>query len=257
MNNLAKATFVIVIVLLVGCGNPVQVSSFPEDIQFVIIPHGSFQMGAPSGEHGTQPDERPVHTVTFNYDFEMMTTEVTQRMWIEVMGNNPSQFNNPSFPVESITWGECQNFADAMNDLDPAHTYRLPSESEWEYCCRAGTTTRFYWGEDLGEAIINDYAFWKGNSGGTTHTVAGKLSNVWGLYDMSGNVWEWCEDWHHEDYNGAPDNGESWLVPAGLFHIIREGSWNNWGANCRSADRSFNAWYAESNLGFRLARTVR
>ena len=169
----------------------------PTGMEFVSIPQGSFQMGAPEGEQGSSSRERPVHTVTFNYDFEIMTTEVTQGMWLEVMGGNPSHFTGDlNRPVEYVSWDDCQVFVDAMNILDPYHTYRLPSESEWEYCCRAGTTERFYWGEDPGNTDINNYAWWACNSGGT-HPVAQKLPNAWSLYDMSGNVYEWCEDWYH------------------------------------------------------------
>ena len=258
MNNFAEAIFGIAIVFFVGCGNPVQVSTFPEDMQFVSIPQGSFEMGAPEGESGSSSNERPVHTVTFNYDFEIMTTEVTQGMWLEVMGSNPSHFTGDlNMPVEMVSWEDCQDFVDAINDLDPYHTYRFPSESEWEYCCRAGTTERFYWGEDPGETVVNGYAWWRGNSGSTTHYVAGKLPNAWGLYDMSGNVWEWCEDWYHSSYNGAPSDGSAWLVPQGSSRVYRGGCWDNnawWG--CRSANRGGGSSGSRGKgLGLRLARS--
>jgi len=254
--------FIIAASLVAGsCGDDgtgPSVPTLPEGMEFVAIPAGSFEMGAPAEEEGTEFDERPVHTVTFNYSFEMMTTEVTQAMWEEVMGNNPSHFSGANLPVECVTWDECQNFADAMNDLDPDHVYRLPSESEWEYCCRAGTTTRFYWGDDPGETEIGDYAWWNSNSNDTTHPVAQKLPNDWGLYDMSGNVEEWCEDFWHDSYTGAPSDGSPWLVPAGSYIINRKGCWNSLPEDCRSAQRggSLPGDY-NFDLGFRLVRTAR
>ncbi len=228
----------------------------PEGMEFVAIPQGSFQMGAPSDEQGTITGERPVHTVSFNYDFEMMTTEVTQGMWLEVMGTNPSHFTGDlNRPVEYVSWDDCQEFVDAMNALDPSNTYRLPSESEWEYCCRAGTTERFYWGEDLGETEINGYAWWIANSDSTTHSVAGKLPNAWGLYDMSGNVFELCEDWYHASYNGAPSDGSPWLDTTPFeYRVVRGGSWLSDAA--RSASRGYRSPGTSSYRGgFRLARS--
>jgi formylglycine-generating enzyme required for sulfatase activity len=230
----------------------------PEGMEFVAIPAGSFEMGAPAEEEGTEFDERPVHTVTFNYSFEMMTTEVTQAMWEEVMGNNPSHFTGVNLPVECVSWDECQDFADAMNDLDPDHVYRLPSESEWEYCCRAGTTTRFYWGDDPEETEIGDYAWCNSNSDDTTHPVAQKVANAWGLYDMSGNVREWCEDFWHDSYTGAPSDGSPWLVPAGSEIIDRSGCWYSTPNDLRSAQRG-GRLPGDHNFdrGFRLVRTAR
>jgi len=231
---------------------------FPSGMEFVFISQGSFEMGAPVIEQGSYSRERPVHTVTFNYDFQIMTTEVTHGMWLKVMGSNPSHFTGIDHPVEKVSWYDCQDFVDAMNYLDPSFTYRLPSESEWEYCCRAGSTERYYWGEDLGETVINGYAWWSGNSGSTTHSVAEKLPNAWGLYDMSGNVWEWCEDWYHSNYNGAPADGTAWVVPQGSGRVSRGGSRSCCAMFCRSAFRdSDNPGGRYSDLGLRLVRTVR
>jgi len=231
----------------------------PEGMEFVSIPQGSFQMGAPSGEQGSFSDERPVHMVTFAYDFEMMTTEVTQRIWIEVMGTNPSHFTGDlNRPVERVPWDDCQNFIDAMNALDPSHIYRLPSESEWEYCCRAGTNTRFYWGEDSSETVINGYAWWNGNSGATTYPVAEKLPNAWGLYDMSGNVWEWCDDRWHNNYTGAPTDGSAWISGVYNYRVKRSGCFNASASWCRSASRWYSSPSAGYNeVGFRLVRIER
>ena len=229
----------------------------PEGMEFVTIPEGNFEMGAPEGEPGSSHNERPVHTVTFDYTFEMMTTEVTQGMWYEVMGEYPSSGYGvgDDYPVYYVSWNDCQEFIDAMNLLDPSHTYRLPSESEWEYCCRAGTTTRFYWGEDPDETEIDAYAWFSGNAGSTAHPVAQKLPNDWGLYDMSGNVWEWCQDWYHSNYNGAPDDGSAWEDPVGSDRVSRGGSWSCYASGCRSAYRiAFSPGNSFFNLGFRLSR---
>jgi len=230
----------------------------PEGMEFVTIPQGSFEMGSPTSDPDSWDCERPVHTVTFNYSFEMMTTEVTQGMWLDVMGSNPSYFWGTDLPVEQVSWTDCQDFEDAMNVIDPEHTYRLPSESEWEYCCRAGTTTRFYWGDDLSFTLINDYAWWSGNSWGTTHAVAQKYPNTWDLYDMSGNVGEWCQDWYHIDYTGAPDDGSAWESPSGYERIVRGGNWNDPAAWCRSANRGWlSPDIISPNIGFRLVRIDR
>ena len=233
--------------------------TLPEGMEFVSIPPGSFEMGAPVGEAGSQSYERPVHTVTFNYSFEMMTTEVTQGMWLEVMGNNPAHFTgNLDRPVETVSWNDCQEFVEAMNALDPEHEYRLPSEAEWEYCCRAMTTTRFYWGNDPYFEFIFEYAWWQGNSKGTSHPVAGKIPNDWGLYDMSGNVWEWCEDFWHVSYIGAPTDGSPWLEPSSANRVIRGGTWKHYAYYCRSACRSLSSPdYGLNALGVRLARSAR
>jgi len=239
----------------IGWSEEFCISSLPGGMEFVSIPQGSFAMGAPAGEEGSELDERPLHTVTFNYDFEIMTTEVTQSMWLQVMGGNPSHFTGDlNRPVEKVSWNDCQDFVDAMNSLDPSHTYRLPSESEWEYCCRAGTTTRFFWGEDTNETEIDSYAWWW--YGSPTHPVAQKHSNSWGLYDMSGNVNEWCEDWYHGNYNDAPSDGSAWLDPSGSFRVYRGGSCWSKASECRSANRSSNVLgYRRRHLGLRLVRS--
>jgi len=230
----------------------------PYGMEFVTIPAGSFEMGAPEGETGSSSDERPVHTVTFGNSFEMMTTEVTQSIWHDVMGDFPSWFNGSYLPVESVSWADCQAFVAAMNARDPTHEYRLPSEAEWEYCCRAGTTTRFYWGDDPDYSEIGQYEWYWENSGSTTNPVGQKLANPWGLYDMCGNVFEWCEDWYHEDYTGAPSDGSPWLVPEGDCRVTRGGCWYFDPQFCRSAGRgSYDPGGDDDVMGLRLVRTAR
>ena len=151
-----------------------------------------------------------------------------------------------------------------MNDFLPvlnfqtsgSDPWRLPSESEWEYACRAGTTTRYYWGDDLSETAIGDYAVYYLNYPGGTAEVGSKLPNAWNLYDMSGNVWEWCEDWYHDSYNGAPTDGSAWVSPSGEYRVLRGGSWYYDPGSCRSASRGNNyPSYTYPNLGFRLVRS--
>jgi len=249
---------------LVSWSNEAEITTpevpLPAGMEFVELPAGSFEMGSPPGEPGSFEGERPVHTVTFDYSFEIMTTEVTQAMWEELLQNpwsDPSHFTGPDRPVDNILWDECQEFVDAMNALDPVHEYRLPSEAEWEYACRAGTTTRFYWGDDPDYSQITQYAWFSENSGGETHPVGEKLPNSLGLYDMSGNGWEWCQDTWHSNYEGAPSDGSAW-VDGSDDHIIRGGGWVIGARYCRSAHREYiSAGNTYSFLGFRLVRTAR
>jgi formylglycine-generating enzyme required for sulfatase activity len=232
----------------------------PEGMEFVTIPSGSFQMGSPESDPDSYDNERPVHTVTFDYSFEMMTTEVTQGMWEEVMGSTPaSDFGvGLNYPVYYVSWYDCLEFTDQLNLLDTEYEYRLPSEAEWEYACRAGTTTPYYWGDTLSYIQIDQYAWYDGNSGGTTHPVAQKLPNGWGLYDMSGNVLEWCEDWYHTSYSGAPTDGSPWVSPSSLNRVLRGGGWGSSAGYCRSADRNPGGPGGSSYIvGFRLVRSER
>jgi formylglycine-generating enzyme required for sulfatase activity len=227
-------------------------------MEFASIPSGSFSMGSPSSEADRDSDEGPVHTVQIQ-GFEMMTTEVTQGMWLEVMGSNPAHFTGDlNRPVEQVSWDECQGFIDQLNSLDTEYEYRLPSEAEWEYACRSGTTTRFFWGNDPNYSQNGQYAWYWENSGITTHPVGQKLPNAWGLYDMSGNVYEWCEDFYNDSYSGAPTDGSAWVTPAGSPPVLRGFGLYRSARVCRSADRGrFGPDYGLYYLGFRLARSVR
>lgn len=184
----------------------------------------------------------------------MLTTELTQGSWEEVMGTNPSSFQNPDKPVEFVSWADCQLFIDKLNLVDSNYFYRLPSEAEWEYACRAGTATRFYSGDD--ENDLEQIGWFNKNSGSTTEVCAQLAPNAWGLYDMSGNVWEWCTDYYHEDYTGAPTDGSAWIDIPTPNIVSRGGSIGSAARRCRSAAR--DACYPEFRyhfLGFRLVRT--
>ena len=204
-------------------------------LAMVELPGGEFMMGSPDSD----PDasEKPQHQVQVN-SFAIGKYPVTQAQYEAVMGTNPSHFkNNPQNPVEMVSWDDAQAFCQKLSQIT-GKTYRLPTEAEWEYACRGGTTTRFYFGDDANQ--LGDYAWYDGNSQQTTHPVGQKKPNAWGLYDMSGNVWEWCEDNWHDNYKNAPKDGSAWLIKDNYSQILRGGSWSVNPDSCRSADRGNN-----------------
>jgi formylglycine-generating enzyme required for sulfatase activity len=206
----------------------------------VYIPPGSFMMASANSDN----DEKPVHEVTISQAFYIGKYEVTQSQWEAVMGNNPSHFKDcgGSCPVEQISWNDAQDFINKLNEANDGYKYRLPNEAEWEYACRAGTTGDYY------AADVDDISWYGDNSGKKTHPVGGKQPNAFGLYDMSGNVWEWCRDWYHENYNGAPTDGSPWLSGGEQKHrVLRGGSWYVSAAYLRSAGRY---WILPVNRGF-------
>ncbi len=242
-------------------------------LELVRIPAGSFQMGSPNTERSRDSDEGPVQTVTINDDFYMGKYEVTQAQWLAVMESWPSTAPSSSYgvgdnyPAYYVSWNDAQNFIGALNahitntGQGPA-TVRLPSEAEWEYACRAGTQTRFYFGDSLSvgdycedDGIRSQYMWYCGNNDPYgSKPVGGKLPNAFGLHDMSGNVWEWCQDWYHSSYTGAPADGSAWESPTGSYRVFRGGSWLSYAGYCRSANRGGYSPGARSiSLGFRLA----
>ena len=229
----------------------------PGDVPLVmvLIPAGTFMMGRYAGEQDSYTWEGPEHQVTFAQDFYLGKYLVTQAQWQAVMGDNPSFFSSDlSRPVERVSWDDVQDFIEAVNALGQG-VVRLPSEAEWEYACRAGTATRFYWGDDPEYTEIGSYVWYDGNSATATHPVGQKTPNAWGLYDMGGNVWEWCQDWWHDDYTGAPTDGSAWESPTGTGRVGRGGAWNAYDEYCRSAYRSFEfPVNSADTIGFRLAR---
>jgi formylglycine-generating enzyme required for sulfatase activity len=206
-------------------------------MKLVLISPGEFMMGSPESEPGRDKNETQ-HKVMLTQPFQMGMHEVTQQQYEEVMGSNPSQFKGANNPVENVNWDDAMAYCSKLSSL-PAEVaagrvYRLPTEAEWEYACRAGTTTEYSFGDDAKDLV--KYAWFDGNSGKTTHAVGGKLPNVWGLYDMHGNVWEWCSD------------------AEGSYRVRRGGSWSDSARICRSAFRgSSDPSLRGSNLGFRLA----
>jgi formylglycine-generating enzyme required for sulfatase activity len=223
---------------------------------FVLLPAGTFTMGSPSSEPGRLSDEGPQHSVTLTQTFYMQNTEVTQAQWETVMGSNPSNFDGcPSCPVENVPWNAVQEFIAEMNARGEG-TYSLPTEAQWEYAARAGSTTAFYNGGITNEhgydPNLDAIGWYVYNSSSETHPVAGKAPNAWGLYDMSGNVYEWCSDWFGDYSSGSVTDPTG--PSSGTFRVFRGGSWTSYARFCRSAER----WYSipqehgDDYLGFRL-----
>ena len=225
-------------------------------LEMVLIQPGTFVMGSPPTEQDRGDDEGPQHDVTISQAFYLGRYEVTQAQWEAVMGGTPSYFSgNPDRPVDSVSWDDCQAYIESLNGLDQG-TFRLPTEAEWEYACRAGTTTRFYWGDDPSNSEIIDYAWYTEYSGHRTHDVGQKLPNPWGLNDMSGNVHEWCEDTYGSYTSSAQTDPEG--PPPGNTPVVRGGHWYDSPGECRSAYRN---WYGADHenpaFGFRVVVSSR
>jgi formylglycine-generating enzyme required for sulfatase activity len=207
--------------------------------EMVVIPAGSFEMG----------DAYNTHTVTFSHPFAIGKFEVTQAQWKAIMASNPSIFSNcgGNCPVENVTWNDTQEFIQRLN-AKTGKQYRLPSEAEWEAACRGGEKQQY-----CGSADVQSVAWY---DDGSTHPVGQKQANAFGLYDMSGNVWEWVEDGWHKNYEGAPSDGTAWQGNDSR-HVIRGGSWHFDQWIIDAADRNWNVpSFRYSTLGFRLARTL-
>ena len=208
-------------------------------MKFKLIPAGTFIMG----DARVNKDWTP-HEVILTTSFKMGVHEVTQAQYEQVMGVNPSKFKGADYPVqdnpvETLSWDDAVEFCRRLTDL-PAekaagNVYRLPAEAEWEYACRAGTTTRYSFGDDDHDSELGDYAWFRGNSDSETHPVGSKQPNAWGLYDMHGNVWEWCQDMY-VDYPGGSVL-EARGATSGSDRVIRGGSWGGTAEICRSASR--------------------
>ena len=209
--------------------------------EMVRVDGGSFMMGSYNGDS----DEQPVHSETVS-TFYIGKTEVTQALWTAVMGSNPSYFKGPNLPVEMVSWNDCQEFIDRLNRIT-GKNFRLPTESEWEYAARGGNRSRGY--DYSGSNNLQSVGWYDGNSGGSTHPVGSKLDNELGLYDMSGNVYEWTSDLWSSNYSSYRNGGSS-----GSYRVSRGGSYYYSARNCRSAFRNSNdSGYRFRNLGFRLA----
>ncbi len=223
------------------------------------IPPGTFQMGSPVSEVERWDDET-LHRVTLSQGFWLGATVVTQALWQMVMGTNPSQVKGEQLPVESVSWHDAQAFIKRLNLLIPGLALRLPTEAEWEYACRAGTTTAFHFGPTITTAQANfdgDYRNAGGTPGearGATVAVTDLLMNAWGLYQMHGNVREWCSDWSGP-YGGDAVNPQG--PQQGTRRVLRGGSWFVSAGNARSAYRgAIKPDERDNHLGFRLARSA-
>ena len=216
-------------------------------MRFVPISTGTFTMG----------EGKTAQKVTLTQSFHLGQHEVTQEQYEKVMGKNPSKFKGKQKnPVEQVRWDEAVEFCRKLSEL-PAekkagHVYRLPTEAEWEYACRAGTKTKYSFGDS--ESELGDYAWYVKNSGRTTHAVGGKKPNTWGLYDMHGNVWEWCQDWYDDYPSGSVTDPTG--AASGSGRVVRGGSWNGLAWHCRSAYRSgLSPSLRLNSLGFRVLRS--
>ncbi len=254
-------------------------------IPMVSVPASSFLMGSPDDEEGRDSDEGPQRTVNISA-FQMSETEITEKQWQDVMGWNDCYYKlGDNYPVEGVSWFDCVSFcnelsqaggftkcytmtniryhyqgthifwADVSCDFD-ANGYRLPTEAEWEYACRAGTTTRFYTGDS--DSDLDRAGWYRGNSGSQKQEVGQKQVNAFGLYDMHGNLWEWCWDWYSSGYYGTrpdPDSNPTG-ASSGTFRVARGGGWLNSDQGCRSPNRLdlVNGWCVD--LGLRLVRSV-
>ena len=224
----------------------------------------SLMMGSPEDELGRWDDEGPQHEVTIPHGFWLGRTPVTQAFYEALTGSNPSHFEGDlQRPVENVSWEDAVAFCEQLNGLLPrdGNTHaRLPTEAEWEYACRAGTRSALYSGEPLTSETgacsnLDELAWYDENSKGQTHPVGEKTPNDWGLYDMLGNVWEWCQDEWHGSYEGAPKDGSAWYSEdgEGRYRVYRGGSWANGARFCRCAYRYY--WPPDGrnfSVGFRL-----
>lgn len=232
------------------------------------IEPGTFIMGSPADEPDRCNDEGPQHQVTISQGFWLFDTACTQALWQAVMGENPSWFKGADRPVECVSWNDCQDFLRRLNQRLPGINLELPSEAQWEYACRAGTTTPFSFGANITAKQVNyeDALSYVGTKPGTyripnssqqqTVPVASLPPNQWGLYQMHGNVWEWTQDHRHSNYQGAPTDGSAWVDDNdGEDRVIRGGSWVDGARGVRAAARDrIDPGGRIGYLGFRGAR---
>ncbi|MDQ7822495.1 MAG: formylglycine-generating enzyme family protein [Candidatus Eremiobacteraeota bacterium] len=256
-------------------------------LELVKCPAGKFMMGSPETENGHSVYEGPRHEVNFTEPFYMGIYPVTREQWVQVMGGDPSEGSKhhkarflqpehlgkmvegdpsqfpgkPTQPVDSVSWKDAQEFCKRVSALTGKKVH-LPSEAEWEYACRAGSTARFCFGDDPACKELTEYAWFTANSNDYTYPVGQKKPNDWGIYDMHGNVVEWMQDGLHYTYEGAPTDGSSWeanhkITPSGECRMMRGGCNNSHGEGCRSAGRD---WGPKKNrcgdVGFRVAASM-
>ena len=214
----------------------------------VYVEGGTFTMGATSEQKKPDDDEKPTHRVSLS-SFYIGKYEVTQALWKAVMGSNPSHWKGDNLPVENVSWNDCQTFLLKLNAMT-GKNFRLPTEAEWEFSARGGNWSRGY--QYSGSNVLSDVAWYYDNSGSKTHNVGTKAPNELGIYDMSGNVWEWCQDWKGSYIGSAQTNPKG--PSSGSYRVDRGGSWFNFAWSCRVACRYCHTPdYRYFDLGFRLA----
>lgn len=231
-------------------------------LEMVAVSAGSFLMGASARENGADDSEKPQHLVLLQ-PFFVGKYPITQAQWQAVaalepialpLKPNPSKFQGENRPVERISWFEAVEFCQRLSRLT-GRRYRLPSEAQWEYACRGGTTTPFHFGKRLPNNLVNFHGSLVNGvkEEGTTNVGAFGVANAFGLYDMHGNIYEWCLDHWHDDYKGAPNDGSAWLDEHEQERIIRGGFWFSYAQNCRSAHRDSRESDTRSSvIGFRV-----
>ena len=222
-------------------------------LEMVWIAPGTFQMGCVSGKD-CYFGEKPVHEVTISKGFYLGKYEVTEGQWEAVMGSNPSYYEGVDLPVENVSWNDVQEFIGHLNVAVGSELYRLPTEAEWEYACRAGTSTRWSFGNN--ESQLSDYAWYSdNNSPKGTKAVGGKLPNAWGLYDMHGNIREWVQDWYGKDYYRVSQSVDPMGPSSGAARVVRGGYFDNYARLVRSANRGYASPGSRAgDIGFRLLR---
>jgi formylglycine-generating enzyme required for sulfatase activity len=216
---------------LVGCGQKVEENLKPEltvdlgdgvTMDFVLVHPGSFTMGS-NHEGDNISFEKPPHKVKITQPFYLGKYLVTQEQWQSLMGSNPSTFKGTNNPVDAVSWNDCQDFLAKLKTKIPGMEFCLPTEAQWEYACRAGSAGDYCYGD--GDANLGDYAWFRANSNYTTHPVGEKKPNAWGLYDMHGNVWEWCADWHDKNYYASSPTRDPAGPATGQDRVARGGSY--------------------------------
>ncbi len=223
-------------------------------VEFVLVPPGSFKMGGDKNLEQAEDHENPCHLVTLSQAFYMGKHAVTQAQWTAMMDDNPSTFEGDIRPVERVSWHDAQAFVQKLNQKEETGRYRLPTEAEWEYAARAGTETAYAFGGNTG--MLEQYAWYGKNAGGETRPVGSLYPNAWGLYDMHGNVHEWCQDWFDRKYYAQSASIDPSGPSSGLARALRGGDWGSADWYCRCASRSLSSPDRRSNrVGFRLVRT--
>ena len=228
------------------------------NMEFVLIPTGKFMMGMTKNVSSIKKvlcygNESPSHEVHIEYQFYLGKFPVTQKQWSIIMDKNPSKYIGDTKPVTNLSWYDAQEFIKRLNDIEGTNKYRLSSEAEWEYACRAGTQTMYSFGDDNPNS--KDYAWYQEYSG--THPVGTKKPNFWGLYDMHGNVREWVQDSWQDNYNGAPSDGSAWEDKGNSRGVLRGGSYCDFLYLCSSPSRlSAKLKKSEFGIGFRLLREL-
>lgn len=239
------------------------------DIDFVVIQPGHFAMGSPTSDREARDFEKPQHDVMISRSFAIGRFEITQRQWEAVMGENPYQqarsnpfyglpgmkerITHPDHPA-TVSWNDAQAFIAVLNAREPEANYRLPTEAEWEYVARAGTDTRYSFGDNDGD--LPEYAWYGGDfATGGTHPVGTKKPNPWGLHDIHGNVWEWVADWYSGNYYASSPRVDPQGPDHGIKRVVRGGSWHATADSWRTAfRRDYAPAYRGISIGFRLAR---